>query len=281
MIERETDLSLRGGAAAVDPVAAARWIWCYVALAFAFSWAWWVPMAAAGQVSRAGQGWPTHLLGLTGPALAAVVVTAVADGRSGLVDLWKRATRWRVGLRWWLVVLATLGLSGLAFLSGWWRGEPVPPGDLGLYSGAPAVEGGALLLLAGFVLLVNGFGEELGWRGFLAHHLLPKYGRVRTASLVWLAWALWHAPLFFLVDNFRDFDPLTTVGWLVGLWFGSYVLTWLYESTGGSVLLVATWHTAYNVSTATEATAGVAAAVSSTLVMVTAVVLIVRSRRVS
>jgi len=250
-----------------------------VALALAFSWAWWLPMAATGQVSRAGQAWPTHLLGLTGPALAAVVVTALAGGPSGLIDLWQRATRWRVGVRWWLIVLLTLGLSGLGFLSGWWRGDPVPLDDLGSYTGAPAAEGGALLLVAGYVLLVNGFGEELGWRGFLAHHLLPRYGRVRTATLVWLAWASWHAPLFLVVANFRDFDAFTTFGWLVGLWFGSYFLTWLYESTGRSVLLVATWHAAYNLSTATAATAGVAAAASSTLVMVAALALLLRARR--
>lgn len=64
-------------------------------------------MAAAGHVSRAGQGWPTHLFGLTGPALAAIAVTATAGGRSQLVALARRAVRWRVGAIWWLVVLAS------------------------------------------------------------------------------------------------------------------------------------------------------------------------------
>ena len=50
---------------------------------------------------------------LVGPALAAVLVTVVADGRTGLVDLSRRALRWRVGAAWWLVVVATLALSGL------------------------------------------------------------------------------------------------------------------------------------------------------------------------
>lgn len=248
-----------------DPVATpARWIRCYIALAFAFSWAWWLPLAAAGQVSRAGQGWPAHLLGLTGPAVAAIVVTGLADGRPGLHDLWRRATRWRIGARWWLIVLLTLALSGIGLLQGWWRNSPVPLSDLGLYSGAPGVQGAALLLVAGYVLLVNGYGEELGWRGFLAHHLLARYGRARTATLVWAVWATWHAPLFLVVEGFREFGAFTTVGWLVGLWFGSYLLTWLYQSAGRSILLVAAWHTAYNLSTATEATAGLAAAASST-----------------
>jgi membrane protease YdiL (CAAX protease family) len=268
----------RVGAAAAAP-ASARWMWWYLGLAFAFSWAWWLPMADAGLVSRAGQGWPTHLPGLTGPALAAVVVTALFGGRNGLADLWRRAVRWRVGLRWWLLILATLGLSGLGFARGWWEGDPVPMRDLGLYSGAPAVAPEALLLLAGCLLLVNGFGEELGWRGILADRLLPRFGLLRTATMVWFVWALWHAPMFLVVENFRAFNLPTALGWLVGLWCGSYFLTWLYASTGGSVLLVALWHTAYNFSSATEATAGLAAAASSTLVMAAAVVLLVRSAK--
>jgi len=279
MPEARTVAEVHDGEDPGDGGVSAGWLWWYGALAIAFSWAWWLPMAAAGQVSRAGQGWPTHLLGLTGPALSAVVVTALAGGRPGLRDLWQRAVRWRVGLRWWLVVVVTLALSGLGFAAGSWRGDPVPWRDLGLYSGASAVEGGALVLVVGYVLLVNGFGEELGWRGFLAHQLLPRFGRLRTASLVWMAWALWHAPLFLVVENFRDFGPGTSLGWLVGLWFGSYFLTWLYESAGRSVLLVSAWHTAYNLSTATEATAGLAAAASSTLVMAATLVLLLRSAR--
>lgn len=257
----------------------ARRLVVYVVLAYAFSWVWWVPMVVAGQVSRAGQGWPTHLVGLAGPALAAIVVTGWAEGRPGLGDLWRRATLWRVHRRWWVLVVVTAGLSGIAFLVGWISGDLVALHNLALYSGAPSGEGLALLLVLAYVLVVNGFGEELGWRGFLAHHLLPRYGRFRTASIVWLVWAGWHVPLFFVVENFRAFGPAGLVGWLVGLWFGSYFLTWLYESTGGSVLVVAMWHTAYNVSTATEATAGLVAAISSTLVIAAGVVLLVRSAR--
>jgi len=254
-----------------------RRLGAYVVLSFVFWWAWWVPMAAAGQVSRAGQGWPTHLVGLAGPALAAVVVTTLADGRAGLADLWQRAVRWRVRLRWWVLVAVTLALSGIGFLAGWWGGHPASLRDLSLYSGAPAAHGLALVLLAGYVLIVNGFGEELGWRGFLANGLLPRMGRFRTASIVWLVWGLWHAPLFLVVENFRDFGPGSAIGWLVGLWFGSYFLTWLYESASRSVLVVAAWHTAYNFGTATEATAGLAAAVTSTLVILATVLVLLRA----
>ncbi|HYN30214.1 MAG TPA: CPBP family intramembrane glutamic endopeptidase [Dermatophilaceae bacterium] len=126
------------------------------------------------------------------------------------------------------------------------------------------------------MLVVNGFGEEAGWRGFLADTRLQRHGRAVTAGLVWVIWALWHLPLFWVVCSFRDFGPVEVVGWLVGLLLGSVVLTELYVAGARSVLVVAVWHTAYNVTTATEATAGLVAAVSSTAVMAAAVLLLLR-----
>ena len=62
----------------------------------------------------------------------------------------------------------------------------------------------------------------------------------------------------------------------IGIGFGSVFLTWLYASAGHSVLVVAVWHTAYNFTTATEASAGVAAAVASTAVILASVVILSR-----
>ena len=59
----------------------------YVLLAFGFSWAWWVPLAVAGRVVRPGSGEPTHFPGLLGPLLAALAVTALTGGRSGVRTL--------------------------------------------------------------------------------------------------------------------------------------------------------------------------------------------------
>lgn len=256
-----------------------RWLWCYGALAFALSWGWWLPMIAQGQVVRAGQGWPTHLVGLAGPAVAAVVMTAATGGRRALQDLGRRAVRWRVRPLWWLVVAGALLLALLGYAAPLWGGRAPSFRDLGTYSGAPTPDAVHFVLLLAYVLVVNGFGEELGWRGFLAHHLLPRHGRLRSSTVVWVVWATWHLPLFFVVESFRQFGLFTAVGWLAGLWFGSYFLTWLYESAARSVLVVAAWHTAYNFSTATEAAAGAAAAVSSTLVMAVTAFLLVRSAR--
>ncbi|MGA8246126.1 MAG: hypothetical protein WB797_04415, partial [Nocardioides sp.] len=45
----------------------------YVALAYAISWSCWLPLVLRGSIVRQGDGWPTELPGLLGPAAAAAV----------------------------------------------------------------------------------------------------------------------------------------------------------------------------------------------------------------
>ncbi len=65
-----------------------------------------------------------------------------------------------------------------------------------------------------------------------------------------------------------------TVRWVLGLLAGSAVLTRRYVGSGRSVLLVALWQAAFEVSTATSATQGLSAALTSAAVVVAAVVVL-------
>jgi uncharacterized protein len=152
--------------------------------------------------------------------------------------------RWRVGWRWYGAVAVPLVFFIVAIIANALAGNGWPhPADLARYSGLPDV---GLLAVYVLALLVNGFGEETGWRGFALPHLQRRH-RPLYASL-WLAigWAGWHLPLFFIVASFRGFSPATLPGFLIGLACGAILLTYMYNGTGGSVLLVALWHTTYN-----------------------------------
>ena len=182
----------------------------YVVLAFLFSWSWWVPMVARGQVVRPGEGWPTHLPGLMGPAFAAVVVTLGWQGTSALRDLGRRAVRWRGVGRWWWSVPGILALGVVGVAASAAAGTPV---DLGRPRGVQRGARRLGLLLFGYVLVVNGYGEELGWRGLLADGLVDRVGEVRAALIVTVVWATWHLPMFWLVESFRSLGWATIGGW--------------------------------------------------------------------
>lgn len=243
-----------------------RPVLAFVILAYAFAWSWWIPLVVSGATVRAGVGWPTHMPGLAGPLLAAVVVTWLVDGRAGLGKLGRATVTWRVG-GWWLAVLVPLavGAVGLAFNAA--------GGRLAAFFNYSGVGGGlGAAATFAYVLLVNGLGEEVGWRGFAVEHLLRRHSLPTSALLVALVWAPWHLPLFLCLASFEAFTVGQVAGWLIGIVAGSILLAWLYRGSRGSILLVAVWHTVFNfTSSATPATAGPAAAIVTTLVILAAV----------
>ena len=119
----------------------------FFALAFAFIWAWLLPMALSGQVVRRGDGWPTHILALLGPLLAALVMLTLVEGRSAVRTGLAAMVRWPRSWRWRLAAVSPLGFlavgAGVVAVTG-----QLPAADaFTSYSGA-AASVPALLLAA-------------------------------------------------------------------------------------------------------------------------------------
>jgi membrane protease YdiL (CAAX protease family) len=146
--------------------------------------------------------------------------------------------------------------------------------DFGRYTGLPAIGVWAVVLL---VVVINGLGEETGWRGFAVPTLTKRIGPLGAALAIAPLWALWHLPYFFLLDSYQSFNPFTILGFVIGLACGSGVLTWLYVGTGGSILAVAIWHGLFNMATAAAAT-GIITSIVSGLVIILGVAVSPRLR---
>jgi uncharacterized protein len=252
----------------------------FFVLAYVLSWAWAIPLAVAHLVIRRGEGWPTHYPMLLAPAIAAVVVTAWTMGRPGVRDLLARMVRWRVPVRWWLAALSPAGFLVLALIAMAAAGKALPSAAaFGQFSGTPAIGLVGVLLLITFV---GALGEETGWRGYALPQLQRRFSPLTSSLILAVLWFGWHLPQFLVIAAYRDFSPVQYVGMFLGLICGAVILTWLYNRSGGSILLVIVWHGLYNFVSGTQAATGLLAAVVTTLVMVQGVVLIVlelRARR--
>ena len=233
-------------------------------LAYALSWALGIPLALAkqGVIRPILPEW-AHYFVAFGPLLSALIITSATRGQSGMKELLARMNQWRVSGRWWCVALSPLivGFVAALFLNTL-TPHKVSLTGVGEVHFLPPLGIGALFLW----IFTFGIGEEVGWRGYA----LPRLQHHRTAlhATVILAffWGVWHLPQFFYL-----FDAAIVVGWAIGVLAGAIVFTWLLNSAGGSIPIVAVFHGCFNFISASSAGNGLLAAIVSTAVMVWAV----------
>jgi len=245
-----------------------RYLGAFFILAYAISWSIAIPLALANQgiIPAILPQW-THYLVAFGPMISALIVTWISQGPPGLKELGRRMIEWRVCPKWWFVAFSPLIIGFVVILIlNVFTDSKIGLSDLGTVNYLPPLGIGALFIW----ILTFGFGEETGWRGFALPRL--EKGRSALAATMILAafWALWHLPQFFYV-----LDPSIAVGWVIGLFAVSVILTWLYNSAQNSILMVAIWHGCFNFMTASKADIGILPAVMTALVIIWAVVVII------
>lgn len=231
-------------------------------LAYLFSWSFFIPLALQGLGWITGIPNQLHFLGAFGPLLSAFVVTISTEGFPGLKRWSAQLTHWKTGWKWWLPTALSPGLvfSMTCVLLGLFSGDWRPINRFGFVSEIPTIPWylGWLLMLGTF-----GLGEEAGWRGFALPRLQQKYDARISSLFLGLVWAFWHFPVFFYGY------PASLLGigiFLVSILSGSAFLTWLYNTTVGSVLAAAIWHGTYNAAVA-GADGPISAAVTGSVVL--------------
>src|ERR671913_2367033 len=126
-----------------------------------------------------------------GPFLAALVVLAITQGKSGIGGLLRRMVRWRVGLRWYAVaLLLPVGIALAATALNVLLGARAPSAaDLGGWTG--------LFSTFAVVLLIPGIGgawEGPGWRGGVPPRLQAGRSALVARLILGAGWAPWHLP---------------------------------------------------------------------------------------
>ena len=183
-------------------------------------------------------------VGLAGAAAAAAVCGFIFASAARSRDrILSSVARWRAPLRWWAVaLLLPAALLGFGYLAERMLG-PVP-GDP-LMGGLPATTWSWLTARAVFfTFLVVGIGEEVGWRGWMLPELQKRFSPLSSSLLLGVVWGLWHFPLF--VIGAYPGGPWAVVEYLVMGPLLAILFTWLFNRTGGNLLLSMAFHAAIN-----------------------------------
>ncbi len=218
----------------------------FYVIAFAFAWAFWMPLALAesGYLTL-----PTSLYtylsennpGAWGPLIAAIVTALIASGWTGLRDLFRRMTRVKFGLRWYVISLALI--PAIIWLSGWiaqLRGAELPVSEV--FENPIAIPVSFIWIF----FLGGPLQEEAGWRGTATHTLQKgRMGALGASIIVGLLWGLWHAPLFYIPREEIYYNQ-PVWGLLGSTVLLAVLLTWVYNNTGQSLFAVMLMHTSFN-----------------------------------
>ena len=168
---------------------------------------------------------------------AALWVTWAVDGPAGVRALVQRIFRWRIGARWWLLVLA--GLPTLTTTLAWGLGDSLRPVDMG-----PFVITQLFGLLVNLVLI--NVWAETAWSGVVQTRLEQRHGLVRAALLTAVPFALAHMPLHFIGDFSLGSLSTALVSLLIVCALVRLMIGVFLRATGHSILAVALLHTSFN-----------------------------------
>lgn len=233
----------------------------FFVLAFAGTWIAFLPLVLAQNglgllpytIPEIGPYPPSYLFAvlgaLLGPTLASFTVTAITTGKTGMRQLLRRYVIWRVGLRWYLLVLVgvplfqlvcssvVLGIAPLTALIQQW--------PLYFTTFLPNV-----LIIAVAVQI----WEEGGWSGYAVPNLQKRFGALRTALILGPLWALWHLPAFFVPGQIFDqkVGAITMIVQMVLMIIVAILtrifMTWVFNNTKGSILIAILLHASLDAS---------------------------------
>jgi CAAX protease family protein len=251
----------------------------FVALTFAISWVIWLAMIAGSLSIATTAGLILNVVATAGPSIAAVTL-AVAMGRGELARLASGFSLSLVSAKWTLVALLLPVLMVAVAIA-------ISVGALG--ASLPVITVAALgTIVVEFVRIVFLGGpleEELGWRGFLLPRLQASRSAWNASVLLGVIWGLWHIPLYF-VQGTGQYDTAASAGvvfaiaaflvWTIGL---SVLFAWLFNQTGGSLIVVILFHAAVNLAAYIPAAVGSAGAASFLYPLITWVVALIVATR--
>ncbi|MBB4689514.1 CPBP family intramembrane glutamic endopeptidase [Amycolatopsis jiangsuensis] len=239
----------RSPAAPRNNVLCRRPLLSFFVLTITLSWLAWVPYVLSRNglgvwhFTFPGEALGSQLLGVLpgaylGPIASALIVTAATEGRAGLRVWRRRMTNFRVRWYWYLVVLLAVPAAltlGTVVLSG--QAPLVPPATV------------LAAFLPGLVLqmVTTGLAEEPGWREFAMPRMQRRLGPVAATLAVGVIWGAWHLPLFLTDWGGGPARSLVEpVEFLVTVVAFSFVMTWVFNRSAGSMPLVMLVHTSVN-----------------------------------
>ena len=224
----------------------------FCVLAYSISWLIWLPLygPAIGIFNIPILPYH-HGIGAMGPLLAAFITTFIYKKGEGIKSLLFSCIKFRPILYLLIAAFAPTILGYCALFATSIMHHELPATlDLFTSKEFPNFSIPSLII---YNLVFFGFGEEVGWRGIGLPFLQTKMNAFAASSILTIVWAMWHIPLFLYRPGYLDMNATAIIGWALSLFTGSILLTWLYNSSKGSLLICALFHSTIDIAFTSKA----------------------------
>ncbi len=218
----------------------------YFSLAYLISWTIWLPLYGHifGLNNLPALSFQ-HALGGLGPMIASFITTWLFLKEEEFKKLIKKCFQIKPLIYLTIALFSPFILAIIAsFVDYFMHNNPIKLSGLLKTKEFPQF---AFLTFFFYNLLFFGFGEEAGWRSFALPRLQNKMNALTASIVLTIFWALWHLPLFFYRPGYTSINIAGIIGWILSLLTGSILLTWLYNSSRGSILICAVFHTTIDI----------------------------------
>lgn len=213
----------------------------FFVLSFIISWILWLPSV----LNSNGFTVPDIFLlfsqfALLGPAIAAVILLGVFDGKSGIKGLFKSAWNWKFKKTWLLAILVLpVGITALSIaIKLLIEKAPFMLGTL------PA----PIYIFAIMLIFIGGPLEEFGWRGYALPLLLKNHSLLTSSIILGVLHGIWHLPLHFINGTVQSHIPIYEFVLVTAV--GAIIYSWIFVNTNGSLTAMILHHWAGNFSSA-------------------------------
>jgi membrane protease YdiL (CAAX protease family) len=178
-----------------------------------------------------------------GFVIASIIMTWLTLGKEGVITLLRRYLLWRIDWKWYLVAFF---LAPVLFLLGVYLNAALtqtPPdySTVMAYKIFGDTANLPLFILPFFLVDLLTNGEEIGWRGYILPRLQVRYSALTSSLILGVVWGLWHLPKYL-----PHLDLVAFAWFMVHIISFAVLLTWLYNNTKGSLLLVVICHASSN-----------------------------------
>ncbi|MCB0280589.1 MAG: CPBP family intramembrane metalloprotease [Calditrichaeota bacterium] len=181
---------------------------------------------------------PVILIGIWGPTISSISLTAYLYGKEGIAKLFSRFKRLRVKWYFWLALILLPAAIHLIGRSGW---QLLYDGEINAFYRDPSTWLSAIIPS----IIIAGLGEEFGWRGFALPRLQQHFSPVQASLILAFVHIFWHLPTYWLGQGIHNVPALFVVGFALP-W--TFIFNWIYNRSGGSMIFAVGFHAISNAS---------------------------------